>query len=155
MSIVLLTLWQKFQTSRPMWTSEGTRRSTLNLAEWWTLRKIESGLRGSRLSLNNLSSLHLFICNVHGHSVTSGFSFNILDFFFSQLFLFEIQEATSTTLEVDGVISRGLLVLDSSKLHRWYTPLFFSELMFAIKQVPSLNLCYYYESRFSVFIFRA
>lgn len=53
-SIVLLTLWQKLHTvSRPTLTSEGTRRSTLNLVEWWTMRKIEADPRGSTLSLSS------------------------------------------------------------------------------------------------------
>lgn len=43
-----LTLWQKLPiVSRPMLSSEGIRRSFLNMVEWWTLRKIAAAQRGS------------------------------------------------------------------------------------------------------------
>lgn len=50
---VLLTLWQKLQTvTRPTLTSEGRKRYTLNLVEWWTMRKTEVVQRGNLIHLH-------------------------------------------------------------------------------------------------------
>lgn len=60
----LLTFWQKLHpVSRLTLTSEGMRRSTLNLAEWWIMKKIEEAdPRG------NYMSSFLFSCEMwHGN----------------------------------------------------------------------------------------
>ena len=61
---VLLTLWQKLHTvSRQTLTSEGMRRSILNLVEWWTTRKTEAGPRGILIRLPFLW-FYIYVCTV-------------------------------------------------------------------------------------------
>lgn len=56
---VLLTWWQKYTVSRQIRSYEGMKRSsTLNLAEWWTMKKIGAVPRG------NQRCTHALVCSM-------------------------------------------------------------------------------------------